>query len=80
MFCSKRTTDAEKECYYSNQVVDPNMQTCGISPKDLWISETAVRIMREIPYAYVIPFGNTMIAKHIYAATVAKEMADAIFK
>lgn len=52
-----------------------------LSPKALWVSETAVKLLAEIPYEYVGSGvgGQTMEARHIYAARIAKEMADVIF-
>lgn len=83
--CSYRTTNAEQECCYSNQSpyithdkADINIM---LSPKALWISETACKLIAQIPYEYVGSGigGQTMEARHLYAARIAKEMADVIF-
>ena len=83
--CYYRTSNAEQECYY-NQNIQYIPKESGeikvmLSQKALWISETAVKILAGIPYEYVGSGvgGQTMEARHIYAARIAKEMADAIF-
>ena len=71
-----------KEC---NSVVcqrsDDGEVKVMLSPKALWISETVLRLIAEIPYEYVCSGvgGQTMEPRHIYAARIAKEMADVIF-
>ena len=83
--CSYRTSSGEQECYYNTQppYFPKNSEDIKImiSPKDLWISETAVKLLAEIPCEYVGSGvgGQTMEARHLYAARIAKEMADVIF-
>ena len=83
--CSYRTSNAEQECYYNQHIQYTSKESSEVkvmlSPKALWISETAVKLIAEIPYEYVSfgVGGQTMEAKHIYAARIAKEMADVIF-
>ena len=84
--CSYRTTDAEMECVWNPQARayikhDNGKVEILLSPKALWISETAVKLLAEIPYEYVGSGvgGQVMEPKHIYAARIAKEMADVIF-
>ena len=79
-----RTSNAEQECYYNTHpYISQNSGEVKVmlSPKALWISETAVKLLAEIPYEYVGSGvgGQTMEARHIYAARIAKEMADVIF-
>ena len=64
--------------HIANDSGDVNLM---LSPKDLWISETACKLIAQIPYEYVSSGvgGQTMEARHIYAARIAKEMADVIF-
>ena len=75
VICPHRTTDAEMECYYY-QYSQPLAQT-----KEQWISDTAVKLIASIPCEYVTNGvgGQTMEPRHIYAARIAKEMADVIF-
>lgn len=82
--CHYRTSNAERECYYNQIQYVPNENSkveVTLSPKALWISETVVKLIAEIPYEYVGSRvgGQTMEARHIYAARIAKEMADVIF-
>ena len=60
-------------CEESTQVI--------LSQKEQWISETAVKLLLSIPYEYVCSGigGQTIEARHLYAARIAKEMADVIF-
>jgi len=76
MICPHRTTDAEMECYYYQYSQPLVSQT-----KEQWISDTVVKLIANIPYEYVTSGveGQTMEPRHIYAARVAKEMADIIF-
>lgn len=76
MICAHRTTDAEMECYYYQYLQPQESQT-----KEQWISDMVVKLIANIPYKYVISVidGHTMEPRHIYAARVAKEMADVIF-
>ena len=76
MICGHRTTDAEMECYYSQYAQPSSSPT-----KEQWISDTAVKLIASIPYEYVTSGvgGQTMEPRHIYAARIAKEMADTIF-
>ena len=70
-----RTSDGEKECYYS-QFAEP----APISSKEQWISDTAIKLIATIPYEYVTSCnGQINEPRHIYAAKIAKEMADVIF-
>lgn len=83
--CMYRTSNAEQECYYNTQspYISQNSGEVKVmlSPKALWISETAVKLLSEIPYEYVGSGvgGQVMEARHLYAARIAKEMADVIF-
>ena len=76
MICGHRTSDAEMECYYSQCALPQSSQT-----KEQWISDTAVKLIASIPYEYVTSGvgGQTMEARHVYAARIAKEMADVVF-
>ena len=78
VMCPHRTTDGETECKWS---VISSVDTNPLSPKARWISETAVKILASIPYEYVSSGigGQTMEPRHLYAARIAKEMADTIF-
>lgn len=82
--CPYRTSNAEQECQY-NTILHYTEKSEGfdilLSPKALWISETACKLIAQIPYEYVNSGvgGQTMEARHIYAARIAKEMADVIF-
>ena len=77
MICGHRTSDAEMECYYS-QYAQPTQKTMS---KEEWIADTAVKLIASIPYEYVTSGtgGQTMEPRHIYAARIAKEMADVVF-
>ena len=76
MICGHRTSDAEMECYYSQNALPQSSQT-----KEQWISDTAVKLIASIPYEYVTSGAGGQIVepRHIYAARIAKEMADVIF-
>ena len=82
--CPYRTSNAEQECQY-NTTLHYTEKSEGVnillSPKALWISETACKLIAQIPYEYVSSGvgGQTMEARHLYAARIAKEMADVIF-
>ena len=83
--CLYRTSNAEQECYYNQQIQHVQRESSEVkvmlSPKALWISETVVKLIADIPYEYVSSGvgGQTMEARHIYAVRIAKEMADVIF-
>ena len=78
--CHYRTTDGEHECYYF-KVSNTSIPQTPMSRKEQWISETAVKLIECIPYEYVTSAnGQVMEARHIYAARIAKEMADVIFE
>ena len=82
--CSYRTTDAETECVWNPQARayikhDNGKVEILLSPKALWISETAVKLIAQIPYEYVTDSIGKAEPRHLYAARVAKEMADVIF-
>lgn len=70
-----------EEDYKPHIVKDSGEVKILLSPKALWISETVVKLIAEIPFEYVGSGvgGQVMEAKHIYAARIAKEMADVIF-
>ena len=70
--CVYRTTDAEKDCAYQ-----ANGQS--YSAKAQWISDTAVKLMTSIPYEWVTNGLGKAEPRHLYAARIASEMADAIF-
>ena len=75
MICGHRTSDAEIECYYSQYALPQSSQT-----KEQWISDTIVKLIASIPYEYVSGADGQIIEpRHIYAARVAREMADVIF-
>ena len=77
--CLYRTSDGEQECYYF-KVSNTSIPQIPMSKKEQWISETAVNLIASIPYEYVTSAnGQVMEARHIYAARIAKEMADEIF-
>ncbi len=70
--CVHRTTDAEKDCVYQ-----ANGQP--YSAKAQWISDTAVKLIASIPYEWVTNGLGKAEPRHLYAARIASEMADAIF-
>ena len=76
MICCHRSTDAVMECYYYQYSLPLASQT-----KEQWISDTVVKLIAGIPYEYVTSGvgGQTTEPRHIYAARIAKEMADVIF-
>lgn len=76
MICCHRSTNAEMECYYYQY-----SQPLASQTKEQWISDTAVKLIADIPYEYVTSgaCGQTTEPRHIYAARIAKEMADVIF-
>lgn len=77
----QKTIEKPEEDYKPHIVKDSGEVKILLSPKALWISETVVKLIAEIPYEYVGSGvgGQVMEAKHIYAARIAKEMADVIF-
>lgn len=87
--CPYRTTDGERECYYQQYadftVTYPNTseQPKVLTPlahKEQWISDMIVKLMASIPYEYVTSCnGQINEPRHLYAARIAKEMADQIF-
>ena len=87
--CVYRTSNAEEECYYTRYSERPYILVDNgksdvkvmLSPKAQWISETVVKLISDIPYEYVCSGvgGQTMEPRHLYAARIAKEMADVIF-
>lgn len=93
MICPHRTTDGERECYYQQYadftVTCPSSQrqtnteaapNGTLTSKELWISDTAVKLIAQIPYEYVTSCnGQINEPRHLYAARIAKEMADQIF-
>lgn len=82
VICSHRTTDRETECYYTKYAdfTSSRQEEHAIS-KEEWISDTAIKLLSRMPYEYVTSGvgGQTMEPRHIYAARIAKEMANAIF-
>lgn len=77
--CPHRTTDGEKECYYYAYAVDPKPINSGLTHKELWIADVAVRILANCPYPYMSLDGTNLVPASEYAATQARQMADAIF-
>lgn len=69
--CPYRTSDAEKDCVYQTSQL--------LSAKAQWISDTAVKLIASIPYEWVTDGLGKTEPRHLYAARMAKEMADAIF-
>ena len=76
MICCHRSTNAEMECYYYQY-----SQPLASQTKEQWISDTAVKLIADMPYEYVTSGAGvqTTEPRHIYAARIAKEMADVIF-
>ena len=75
--CPHRTTDGETECYYY-QYAQP-ISVAEIN-KAQWIADTAIKLIAQIPYEYVSSCnGQVNEPRHIYAARIAKEMADVIY-
>lgn len=93
MICAYRTTDGERECYYqqyadftvtcpntSGQIKAETTPNGTLTDKELWISDMIVKLIASIPYEFVTSCnGQINEPRHLYAARIAKEMADQIF-
>lgn len=93
MICPHRTTDGERDCYYmqyadftvtcpntSGQTKAETTPNGTLTNKELWISDMIVKLIASIPYKYVTSCnGQVNEPRHLYAARIAKEMADQIF-
>jgi hypothetical protein len=81
MACAYRTTDRETECVYDEVLYTYSTNTQStLSNKELWISDMIVKLIASIPYEFVSSCnGQVNEPRHLYAARIAKEMADQIF-
>lgn len=91
MICPYRTTDGERECYYMqyadftvtvpSPTEQPKIETTLLSNKEQWVSDMIVKLIASIPYEFVTSCnGQVNEPRHLYAARIAKEMADQIFR
>lgn len=81
MTCPYRTTDGEKKCVYDEvrYTFSTNTQST-LSNKEQWIADMIVKLIASIPYEFVTSCnGQVNEPRHLYAARIAKEMADQIF-
>lgn len=84
--CSYRREGEEAECSWPGQIKTLYIEgetevQIALSPKALWISETAVKIFTSISCDYVTSGigGQKHETRQTYAARIAKEMAEVIF-
>lgn len=81
MTCPYRTTDGETECVYDevHYTFSTNTQSTLFN-KEQWIADMIVKLIASIPYEFVTSCnGQVNEPRHLYAARIAKEMADQIF-
>ena len=87
LFSSDRKSDADKEAVDKivagvKAELEKQWQqniSRGVSAKEMWIADVAVKILASCPYPYMSLDGFNSIPAAEYAAEQAKRMADKIF-